>query len=92
MFFKCSRHASVDDQSSGRIVTNGATSKIVDIHCHRECSAAAEMMKAEAERVGFAALSFGSELTKEVKTEGLQKRSANRAWPTQVCVAKISLD
>jgi aminocarboxymuconate-semialdehyde decarboxylase len=71
MFFKCSRHASVDDQSSGRIVTNGATSKIVDIHCHRECSAAAEMMKAEAERVGFAALSFGSELTKEVNRQQL---------------------
>ena len=71
MFFKCSNHAPADDQTNGRVVTNGSTSKIVDIHCHRECGAAAEMMKVEAERVGFAALSFGSDLTKEVNRQQL---------------------
>ena len=71
MFFKCAHHAPADDQPSGRVVSNGSTSRIVDIHCHRECAAAAEMMKTEAERVGFAALSFGSELTKEVNRQQL---------------------
>ena len=90
MFFKCAHHAPADDQPSGRVVSNGSTSRIVDIHCHRECAAAAEMMKAEAERVGFAALSFGSELTKEVnrqqlidikpKMESLDERIGRYRW------------
>jgi aminocarboxymuconate-semialdehyde decarboxylase len=71
MFFKCSHHAPSDGQQSGRVVSNGSSSKIVDIHCHRECAPAAEMMKAEAERIGFGALAFGSELTKEVNQKQL---------------------
>jgi len=71
MFFKCSHRAPDDDQKSGKIISNGSSSKVVDIHCHRECAPAAEMMKAEAERVGFGALSFGSKLTKEVNQQQL---------------------
>ncbi|MDC0196065.1 amidohydrolase family protein [Gammaproteobacteria bacterium] len=71
MFFKCSHHAPSDDQQSGRVVANGTSSKVVDIHCHRECAPAAEMMKTEAERIGFGALAFGSALTKEVNQQQL---------------------
>jgi aminocarboxymuconate-semialdehyde decarboxylase len=71
MFFKCSHHAPADEQPQGRVVSKGSSSKVVDIHCHRECAPAAEMMKVEAERVGFGALSFGSELTKEVNQQQL---------------------
>ena len=44
---------------------------VIDIHCHRECGPAAELMKAEAERLGRMALSFGNELTKEVNRRQL---------------------
>ncbi len=71
MFFKCTHRAPADNYQGSRVVSKGSTSKIVDIHCHRECAPAAEMMKAEAERVGFAALSFGSRLTKEVNNQQL---------------------
>jgi len=71
MFFKCSHRAPADEQPKGRVVSKGSSSKVVDIHCHRECAPAAEMMKVEAERVGFGALSFGSELTKEVNQQQL---------------------
>ena len=71
MFFKCSHRTPEDDQPIGSIVSNGSSSKIVDIHCHRECAPAAEMMKVEAERVGFGALSFGSQLTKDVNKQQL---------------------
>lgn len=47
------------------------TGKMIDIHCHRECKPAMEMMKAEAERVGHIPLSFGSDLTKEVNRQQL---------------------
>ena len=71
MFYRCSHHSPADHAKSGQIVSRGSSSKVVDIHCHRECAPAAEMMKAEAERVGFAALSFGSDLTKEVNNQQL---------------------
>ena len=71
MFFKCSHHAPSDVQSPSPIISNGVKSKVIDIHCHRECSKAADMMNAEAERVGFAALAFGSDLTKEVNKQQL---------------------
>ncbi len=58
---------------------------VIDIHCHRECSAAAEMMKSEAP--GRTPMSFGSELTREVnrrqlayirpKMESLEERLAD---------------
>ena len=71
MFFKCSHRSVTDEGKHSFVVSKNSTTKIVDIHCHRECGPAAEIMKAEAERVGFAALSFGSELTKEVNQQQL---------------------
>ena len=72
MFFKCAHRAPAADQAAGQTVSNGSKSFIVDIHCHRECAPATEMMKVEAEKVGYAALSFGSELTKEVNRQQLK--------------------
>jgi aminocarboxymuconate-semialdehyde decarboxylase len=45
---------------------------VVDIHCHRECRPAAEMMKGEAERLGHAPLVYGSDLTREVNRRQLE--------------------
>ena len=39
---------------------------VIDLHAHRECAPAMEMMKSEAERVGRLPLAGGSELTREV--------------------------
>ena len=44
---------------------------VIDLHCHRECGAAALMMKDEADRIGHVPLSFGSDLTKEVNRRQL---------------------
>lgn len=46
-------------------------SPVIDIHCHRECAAAGELMSAQSERLGRIPLSFGSELTKEVNRRQL---------------------
>ena len=74
MFFSCNhqghRHAPAADH--GATVSNGSKSLTVDIHCHRQCYKAGDMMQAEADRVGFAALSFGSDLTKEVNRKQLE--------------------
>lgn len=45
---------------------------IIDIHCHRECGAAADLVKPEAERLGRQALTFGSELTRAVNRRQLE--------------------
>ncbi|MPZ54595.1 MAG: amidohydrolase family protein [Acidimicrobiia bacterium] len=50
---------------------SGGKTPVIDIHCHRECAAAGEMMSAESERLGRIPLSFGSELTKEVNRRQL---------------------
>jgi len=47
-------------------------SKVIDIHCHRECTPAAALVKPEAERMGRRPLSFGNELTKEVNRRQLE--------------------
>ncbi|MGI9647641.1 MAG: amidohydrolase family protein [Acidimicrobiia bacterium] len=39
---------------------------VIDIHCHRECGAAAAMAKPEADRLGHKPLQFGNQLTKDV--------------------------
>ncbi|HUO45557.1 MAG TPA: amidohydrolase family protein [Acidimicrobiia bacterium] len=39
---------------------------VIDLHAHRECAPAMEMMKSEAERAGRLPLAGGSELTREV--------------------------
>lgn len=49
----------------------GGAHRVIDIHAHRECGPATEMMREEAERVGRVPLSFGSELTKEVNRQQL---------------------
>ncbi|NQV54589.1 MAG: hypothetical protein HQ503_01905 [Rhodospirillales bacterium] len=71
MYFKCAHRAPSTCQETRHIAKKGNKSLTVDIHCHRESYNAAEMMKAEAERVGFAALSFGNDLTKEVNRKQL---------------------
>lgn len=60
---------------------------VIDVHCHRECAPAAELMKAEADRIGYVPLAFGNDLTKEVnrrqlialrpKMESLEERLAD---------------
>ncbi len=72
MFFTCATHAPASESGGVRTVTNGLKTLTVDIHCHRECQEAKGMMAAEAERVGFAALAFGNELTKKVNAKQLQ--------------------
>lgn len=47
-------------------------SKVVDIHCHRECAPAAEIVKPEADRLGRKPLQFGNELTREVNRRQLE--------------------
>lgn len=73
MFFKCTHplHAPADEHRGGQTVSNGSKTLKVDIHCHRECAQAADLMKAEAERTGYQALSFGSDLTKQVNQQQL---------------------
>lgn len=46
-------------------------STVIDIHCHRECGAAAALVKPEADRLGRAPFRFGSELTREVNRRQL---------------------
>ncbi|MGH8927573.1 MAG: amidohydrolase family protein [Acidimicrobiia bacterium] len=46
-------------------------SRVIDLHCHRECGRAAELMKAEADDAGRVPLSFGNELTKETNRRQL---------------------
>ena len=49
----------------------GDARRVIDIHSHRECGPATEMMQAEAERVGRVGLAYGSELTREVNRQQL---------------------
>ncbi|HEX6299983.1 MAG TPA: amidohydrolase family protein [Acidimicrobiia bacterium] len=44
---------------------------MIDIHCHRECAAAAAMVKPEADRIGRKPLQVGNELTKKVNRRQL---------------------
>ncbi|MGI9584990.1 MAG: amidohydrolase family protein, partial [Acidimicrobiia bacterium] len=46
--------------------------KVIDIHCHRECGAAAALVKPEADRLGRAPLQAGNELTREVNRHQLE--------------------
>ncbi len=45
--------------------------RVIDIHCHRECGQAAAMVQPEADRQGRAPLQIGSELTREVNRRQL---------------------
>ena len=42
------------------------------MHCHRECGAAAALVKPEADRLGRAPLQYGNELTREVNRRQLE--------------------
>lgn len=72
MMFRCASHAPADQGGAGQQVSNGSKTLVVDIHCHRECQPAKEMMAVEAERTGFAPLSAGNEVTKEVNQAQLK--------------------
>ena len=45
---------------------------VIDIHCHRECAPATEIMKAEQERVGRVPLQYGNDITKKVNKAQLE--------------------
>ena len=45
---------------------------VIDIHCHRECGAAAALAKPEADRLGHKPLQFGNQLTKDVNKVQLE--------------------
>ena len=76
MFFSCHypghRHACAPDHGGSPRVSDGNKTLTVDIHCHRQCYPAGDLMEAEAKKAGFAALSLGSELTKEVNRKQLE--------------------
>lgn len=46
---------------------------VIDIHCHRECGPAGEIMKAEAQRLGRVPLAYGSAATREVNQRQLEE-------------------
>ena len=50
---------------------NRSDGPVIDIHCHRECGPATELMKAEEDRTGRVRLQYGSELTREVNRKQL---------------------
>lgn len=45
---------------------------VIDIHCHRECGPATEIMNAEEERLGRVRLQYGSDLTRKVNKAQLE--------------------
>jgi len=45
---------------------------VIDIHCHRECGPATEIMKAEEEKAGRVRLQYGSDLTRDVNRRQLE--------------------
>ncbi|MDE0115025.1 MAG: amidohydrolase family protein [bacterium] len=45
---------------------------VIDIHCHRECGPATEMMRVEEERVGRVRLQYGSAVTRDVNRRQLE--------------------
>ncbi|HWB88814.1 MAG TPA: amidohydrolase family protein [Acidimicrobiia bacterium] len=53
-------------------MTGSIASRVVDIHCHRECAPAAAEVADEARRLGRAPMQVGSQLTREVNRRQLQ--------------------
>ncbi len=85
MLFTCGhqRHRNVraPDHGGSQTVSKETKTLTIDIHCHRQCYPAGEMMQAEAKRTGFSPLSFGSELTKEVNLSSKKTlRRELKAW------------
>jgi len=71
MLFKCATHAPSTESGSGHRVSHRSKTLTVDIHCHCACYAAADFMKAEAERAGKKELAYGGGLTAEVNAQQL---------------------
>ncbi|MEK9722476.1 MAG: amidohydrolase family protein [Rhodospirillaceae bacterium] len=78
MFYTCGhdhhkpKRMVADDQGGGG---RGRKQRVVDIHCHRQSATVGARMKAEAERQGHAALSFGVDLpqiTKDTNAKQLE--------------------
>jgi aminocarboxymuconate-semialdehyde decarboxylase len=46
---------------------------VIDIHCHRECGPAGDVMRAEGEAAGRVPLQYGSDLTREVNRRQLEE-------------------
>ena len=76
MLFTCNnsrkRQSCAADHGGSQMVSNGMKTLTVDIHCHRQCYQAGDLMEVEAKKAGFTALSLGSELTKEVNRKQLE--------------------
>jgi aminocarboxymuconate-semialdehyde decarboxylase len=49
-----------------------ADGPVIDVHCHRECKPASEMMDEEERRTGRVRLQYGSELTRDVNRRQLE--------------------
>lgn len=70
MLYTCS-HGPAIEHAERPTTTDGSKTLTVDIHCHCQIYPVSETMRAEAERVGMAALAFGDPLTKEVNEKQL---------------------
>ncbi len=70
MLYTCS-HGPAIEHAGRPTATNGSKTLTVDIHCHCQVYPVTEMMRAEAERTGHAALAFGDPLTKSVNERQL---------------------
>lgn len=68
MLFTCTPRAAGVGGSTGPGRSRG---RVIDIHCHRECAPATELMRKEAEARGRLPLSVGNELTLEVNRRQL---------------------
>jgi len=64
------------DSTGGHITANRSDGSAIDIHCHRECGPATDLMNAEEAKLGRVRLQYGSELTREVN-----RRQLNRLRP-----------
>ena len=70
MLYTCS-HGPASEHAGRPAATNGSKTLTVDIHCHCQVYRVTDMMRAEAERAGHAALAFGDPLTKSVNEQQL---------------------
>ncbi|MCZ6765075.1 MAG: amidohydrolase family protein [Alphaproteobacteria bacterium] len=75
MLYRCTPHipqaprSPADDRGHAMMVTDGAKTTTVDIHCHASSAAVAEKMQAERDRTGNPPLAGGNELTAQVNKD-----------------------
>jgi aminocarboxymuconate-semialdehyde decarboxylase len=73
MFFSGAPRAPEHADGGGRRGARRAgSSRVIDIHCHRQSDAAAAAMQVESERLGRAALTYGNDLSREVNRKQLE--------------------